>query len=213
MINQSIKWVNYPMMQKTKLSQWLLTVSAVTTVGISSIVQPVKAEEQFNNQAIQFDRDTIVEFELLKANNPAQSTFGVINLATGEKVSLISESKTKGQRASKPLTEFIFKANTPYALYLESTVKGKKGSTTKVVYSNNDRNGGRQFAQFDNGVSGLGNQGVKISWNDGIGKKVGGSGFNQFMVIAGGGVGCPCKASPGVAAPGAPEQYIPRGRG
>ncbi len=67
-----------------------------------------------------------------------------------------------------------------------------KATTSKVtVFSNNDRNGGKQFAQFDNGVSGLGNQGVKISWNDGTAKK--GSSFNQFMVIAGGGVGCPVK--------------------
>jgi hypothetical protein len=200
------------MMQQTKLSKWLLSIGAVTTMAIATIVQPVKAEEQFNNQTIQFERDTIIEFELLKANNPARSIFGVINLASGEKVPLISESPAKGQRVSVPLTEFTFKANTPYALYLESTVQGKKGITTKVVYSNNDRNGGRQFARFDHSLSGLGNQGIKISWNDGTGKSSP-TGFDRFMVIAGGGVGCPCKPSPGVGAPGVPEQYIPRGRG
>jgi hypothetical protein len=200
------------MMHATKLSKWLLSVSTAATMAIGTIVQPVKAEEQFNNQTIQFDRDTIIEFELLKADNPARSIFGVINLATGEKVPLISESSAKGQRVSVPLTDFTFKANTPYALYLESTVIAKKGSSTKVVYSNNDRNGGRQFANFDNGVSGLGKQGVKISWNDGIATGQSAR-FDGFMVIAGGGVGCPCKPSPGVGAPGVPEQYIPRGRG
>jgi hypothetical protein len=201
------------MIKTNKLFQSLLGVAAVATTALSIAVQPVKAEEQFSNQSIQFDRDTIIEFELVKANNPASSTFGVINLATGEKVPLISESTAKSQTVSTPLTEFTFKANTPYALYLESTVKAKKGSSTKVVYSNNDRNGGRQFANFDNGVSGLGNQGVRISWNDGIGKAKSAGGFDRFMVIAGGGIGCPCKASPGVGAPGAPEQYIPRGKG
>jgi hypothetical protein len=200
------------MIKTTKILQSLLGVAAVATTALSIVAQPVKAEEQFSNQSIQFDRDTIIEFELVKANNPASSTFGVINLATGEKVPLISESTAKAQTVSTPLTEFTFKANTPYALYLESSVKAKKGTTTKVVYSNNDRNGGRQFARFDNGVSGLGNQGVKISWNDGTGKSSA-TGFDRFMVVAGGGIGCPCKASPGVGAPGAPEQYIPRGRG
>jgi hypothetical protein len=194
------------MMNRAKLGQWLLSVGAVATTALSIIAQPVRAAEQFNNQAIQFDRDTIIEFEFLQANNPARSTFGVINLATGEKVPLFSESGAKGQKVAKSLTEFTFKASTPYALYLESTQKGK----SKIVYSTNDRNGGSQFAQFDNDISSLGSQGVKISWNDGVS---GGSGFDRFMVVAGGGMGCPCKATPGVAAPGAPEEYIPRGRG
>jgi hypothetical protein len=194
------------MTKNAKLGQLFLSIGAIATTAITTIAQPVKAAEEFNNQAIQFDRDTIIEFEFLQANNPAQSSFGVINLATGEKVSLISESKAKGQMVRKPMSEFTFKANTPYALYLESNVKGK----SKVVYSNNDRNGGKQFARFDNGVSGLGNQGIKITWNDGLAK---GQGFNHFAVIAGGGTGCPCKATPGVTAPAAPEQYIPRGRG
>jgi hypothetical protein len=212
------------MTQLAKFRNLLMSCGAIATAAFGTMVPSASAAEQFNSQAVQFDRDTIVEFQFLSSNNAAQSTFGVINTATGERTPLISETRaadkpgknftgTAGKTVRKPFAEFTFKSGTPYALYLESSTKGKPATT---VYSAPDKNGGAQLAKFDNDATSLGTQGVKIGWNDGVsGKK---SDFNQFLVIAGGGIGCPCKASPIMSAPIAPEQAptrnnAPTGRG
>ena len=211
------------MTQISKFRNLLISCGAIATAAFGSLVQSASAE-QFNSQAVKFDRDTIMEFQFLKSNNAAQSTFGVLNLATGEKTPLISEARaqdkpgrnyagTAGKAVRKPFAEFTFKSGTPYTLYLESTQKGK-GTTT--VYSLPEKNGGAQLAKFDNEATALGTQGVKIAWNDGISSN--GSDFNQFLVIAGGGIGCPCKPSPSLTAPIAPEapptkNRAPSGRG
>jgi hypothetical protein len=198
------------MTQLSKFRNLLVSCGAIATAAVAGFVQSASAAEQFNNQTILFDRDTIMEFQFLKSNNAAQSTFGVLNLATGEKMPLISETRaqdkpgknylgTSGKAVRKPFAEFTFKSGTPYSLYLESNLKGKPATT---VYSSLEKNGGQQVAKFDNDASALGTQGVKIGWNDGVGR---GSDFNQFLVIAGGGVGCPCKPSAVLTAPIAPE--------
>lgn len=212
------------MTQISKFHKILIGCGAIATAVFGSLIQSVSAAEQFNNQSVQFERDTIVEFQFLESNNPALSTFGVLNLATGEKTPLISKARaqdkpgknhhgTAGKAVRKPFAEFTFKSGTPYTLYLESTLKGK-GTTT--VYSAPDKNGGSQLAKFDNEATSLGTQGVKIGWNDGISGK--GGDFNQFLVIAGGGIGCPCKPSPIMTAPIPPEvpptrNNAPSGRG
>jgi hypothetical protein len=211
------------MTQLSKVRNFLIGCGAIATAALGTLVQSASAAEQFNNQTVQFDRDTIIEFQFLKSNNPAQSTFGVLNLATGEKTPLISEARaqdkpgrnytgTSGKAVRKPFAEFTFKSGTPYTLYLESTQKGK-GTTT--VYSVPDKNGGAQLAKFDNDATALGTQGVKIGWNDGLANN---SNFNQFLVIAGGGIGCPCKPSPIMTKPIPPEvsptkNRAPVGRG
>ncbi len=212
------------MNQIAKFRNLTIGCGAIVAALFAGFGQSASAAEQFNEQNIQFDRDTVIEFEFLRSNNPAQSTFGVVNLATGEKTPLVGETRatdkpgkiftgTPGKAVRKPFAEFTFKSGTPYALYLESTVKGKAATT---VYSTPDKNGGAQLAKFDNAVDALGSQGIKIGWNDGTSSKAGS--FNQFMVIAGGGVGCPCKASPALTAPIAPElpptrNNAPAGRG
>jgi hypothetical protein len=212
------------MTQTSKFRNLLVSCGAVATLALGGLVKPANAAEQFNDKGVQFERDTIIEFQFLKSNNVAQSTFGVIDIATGEKTPLISESRaqdrpgknhtgTAGKAVRKPFAEFTFKAGKTYALYLESTQKGK-GTTT--VYSLPDKNGGSQLAQFENDSTALGTQGVRIGWNDGISGK--GSDYNQFLVIAGGGIGCPCKPSPVLTAPIPPEvpptrNNAPSGRG
>ncbi|PSB57598.1 hypothetical protein, partial [Chamaesiphon polymorphus] len=185
----------------SKFQQLAIGCATVTTAAFGTLIPSASAAEQFNNQTIQFNRDTIIEFQFLKSNNAAQSTFGVLNLATGEKTPLINEARaqdrpgrnyagTSGKAVRKPFAEFTFKSGTPYTLYLESNVRGK-GITT--VYSVPEKNGGAQLARFDNDATALGTQGVRIGWNDGTSSR---GGFNQFLVIAGGGIGCPCKPSP-----------------
>jgi hypothetical protein len=207
----------------SKFQQLAIGCATVATAAFGSLLQSASAAEQFNNQTIQFDRDTIIEFQFLKSNNAAQSTFGVLNLATGEKTPLINEARaqdrpgrnytgTAGKAVRKPFAEFTFKSGTPYTLYLESNVRGK-GTTT--VYSVPDKNGGAQLARFENDATALGTQGVRIGWNDGTSSR---GGFNQFLVIAGGGIGCPCKPSPSLTTPLPPEvpptrNNAPSGRG
>ncbi len=212
------------MTQISKIRNLLIGCGVLAATAFGSLVQSASAAEQFNNQSIQFDRDTIIEFEFQGSNNAAQSTFGVVNLATGEKTPLISETRaqdkpgrnrvgTVGKSVKKPYAEFTFKSGTPYSLYLDSSVKGQPPVT---VYSTLEKNGGTRVAAFDNEATALGTQGVRIGWNDGV--SASSSGFNQFVVIAGGGVGCPCKPSPILSRPIPPETpptkaRAPRARG
>jgi hypothetical protein len=200
----------------SKVRNFLIGCGVVATTAFSGLV--ASAAEQFNNQTIQFDRDTIIEFEFQGSNNAAQSTFGVVNLATGEKTPLISEVRaqdkpgrnrvsTVGKAVKKPFAEYTFKSGTPYSLYLESTVKGQAPVT---VFSTLEKNGGSRVAAFENDATALGTQGVRVGWNDGVSPAS--SGFNQFVVIAGGGVGCPCKPSPIFSKPIPPEATPTRGR-
>ncbi len=208
----------------SKVRNLLLGCGAVAATAFAGFAQAASAAEQFNNQTILFDRDTIIEFEFQGSNNAAQSTFGVVNLATGEKTPLISEVRaqdkpgrvrvgTIGKAVKKPYAEYTFKSGTPYSLYLESSVKGQPPVT---VYSTLEKNGGSRVAAFDNEATALGTQGVRIGWNDGVSPA--NSSFNQFVVIAGGGVGCPCKPSPIMSREIPPEKpptkaRAPRARG
>jgi hypothetical protein len=199
------------MLKTSKLQKFSIGCSAIAAAAFGGFVQPVSAAEQFNTQGVQFDRDTIVEFEFLKSNNQSQSTFGVVNLATGERTPLIAETRatdkpkgknylgTPGKAVRKPYAEFTFQSNTAYGFYLESKMKGK---APVVVYSTPDKNGGAQAVNFDNDATALGSQGIKMAWNDGVSSN---SSFDAFTVIAGGGVGCPCKASAALTTPLPPE--------
>jgi hypothetical protein len=212
------------MLKTSKLQKLSIGCSAIAAAAFGGFVQPASAAEQFNSQGVKFDRDTIIEFEFLRSNNQAQSTFGVVNLATGERTPLIAETRatdkpkgkdytgTAGKAVRKPYAEFTFQSNTAYGFYLESKLKGK---APVIVYSTPEKNGGAQLATFDNDVTALGSQGIKIGWNDGISAN---SSFNGFSVIAGGGVGCPCKPSTALTTPLAPEVSPtigkrPKGRG
>ncbi len=205
------------MIQVSKLRNLLIGCGAIAATALGGFIQSASAAEQFNNQTIQFDRDTTIEFEFQRSNNSAQSTFGVVNLATGEKTPLISEARaqdkpgknrvgTVGKAVKKPYAEFTFKSGTPYSLYLDSTAKGQPATT---VYSTLEKNGGSQVAKFDNDATALGTQGVRVGWNDGTSA---GGNFDQFVVIAGGGVGCPCKPSPILSREIPPEKPPTRGR-
>ena len=169
-------------------------------------VSPAFASETFDNQAIQFDRDTSVEFEFVESRGAYQSTFGVVNLSTGEKTPLFQEVKpsdenqqtsskqkdflgTPGNTVPQPFAEFSFKANTPYSLYLESTINGKDGG---IVYTSNRVNkAGNQQAKLSENFSGLEDgRGVKISWDDTgsllVKPNKDDNDYDDFVVIAGG---------------------------
>ncbi len=181
-----------------------------------------QAQENFGSEGIQFDEDTIVEFEYVSSHGAYQSTFGVIDLDTGVKTPLIAEVKpsdtpqdinkpsdykknngaggdfegTPGNAVPKPLAEFEFKANKKYAFYLESTYNGRPAG---IFYSVDAQNSvRRKRAQFEGGLSSLSDGGTLLRWDD-TGTLLVKPGredtdFDDFIVRSGGNLACPFNA-------------------
>lgn len=199
-----------------------LAIASLATVGFINLFSaPAPAEDRFGSNGILFDVDTIVEFEFIESNGAYQSTFGVINLDTGEKIPLLVEVKpsdtfqtierpsdyqddtgkqsqndfigTPGNAVPDSLVEFEFKANTPYAFYLESYFNGRP---VGILYSINTQNpGGNQQAKFEGNFSDLGNGGVLIRWDDTgsalIRSDLQDTDFDDFIIGIGGHITCP----------------------
>lgn len=201
------------------VAQWL--IAAIASGFLSTIPTLVRAEDTFDNDAIQFNVNTIVEFEFLESHGAYQSTFGVINLDTGEKTPLFIETKpsdssipesdlvgsqtgtessaqddflgTPGNTVPTSIAEFEFKASTRYAFYLESSYNGKP---VGVIYSTNSQNpDNAQLVRFQGGFANLANQGVTIAWDDTGSALVGVNSedrdFDDFTIRAGGRLECP----------------------
>jgi hypothetical protein len=182
----------------------LVAAGSVVSAGVA----PSRAADRIDNQAIQFDTDTVVEFEFLRANNMFRSSFGVINLQTNERTPLIQETRasddnrpvsvggrqtdflsTPGQAVPQPTNEFKFVANTPYAFYLESTTA--TGRRINVFSTDANNPGGRNHFRFERDGSALaGGGGVLFSIEDNPG---GDFDYNDFQIVAGGNIGCACK--------------------
>ena len=197
-------------------------ISAIALGLFSIITTPLQALETFGNEGIQFELDTIIEFEFVESNGAFQSTFGVINLDTGEKTPLISEAKpsnkpqdisrpsdfqddtgvsnqndflgTPGDAVPQPLAEFKFQANTRYAFYLESFYNGKP---VGIIYSTNTENPNtRQQTEFNGGIDSLAKGGNLIRWDDtGIVKAQQERDFDDFIVRVGGHQTCPSSSN------------------
>lgn len=152
----------------TKANLWRkCAIATALTSGLLSGTAPAFASptDVFHNGTIQTQTDTTVEFEFHQSNGAYQSTFGVINLDSGERTPLISEAKpydtyqpveaasdyqphltsderedfigTPGNTVSTPRARFEFKAGTPYIFYLESRYRGRP---TGTLYSDDTRN-------------------------------------------------------------------------
>jgi hypothetical protein len=148
----------------------LASIYAGGLIAAHSVI-PAQAQDNFDDAGIQFDVDTVVEFEFAESHGADLSTFGVINLDTQEKTPLIAETR--------------------YAFYLESSYKGKP---VGIVYSANLPNLGNNSlqARFDGNLSALTSGGSVIRWNDNGTLKVGEDrDFNDFVVRAGGHKACP----------------------
>ncbi len=216
---------------KSGLAIGLMAAAAVTF----GTPLPLRAADEISNNALTFDVDTAIEFEFLESHGSYKATFGVVDLNSGEKTALIKEDKasdsdqrevnkatdflgTPGNAVTQPKNAFTFRANTPYAFYLES--RTGSGRVASIVYSTNTRNpNGGQQVQMDKGFEGLSKDGVKISWDDKAtapGQERTAIDFNDFVVVAGGGCNCsgPAPATNAVA-PDAPPviRRAPRGRG
>jgi hypothetical protein len=179
---------------------------------------PSHAQEVFDGRGVQFDVDTVVEFEFMESHGAYQSTFGVVNLQTGEKTPLIQEVKPSdtpqnvevpsdfkddvgraadflgsvGNTVTQPLAEFNFKANTPYAFYLESFLNGQSEA---VFYSVDNRNpDNTQRVKFDSDINRLSGGGVVLNWDDTGSLLVmvpdEDRDFDDFLIRAGGNLAC-----------------------
>jgi hypothetical protein len=211
---------------------------AIGLMAALAVAVPARAADEISNNGLTFDVDTAIEFEFLESHGSYKATFGVIDLNSGDKTPLIKEDKaadsddrnvnkasdflgTPGNAVTQPKNAFTFKANTPYAFYLES--RTGSGRVASIVYSTNARNvSGGQQAQMDKGFEGLSNQGVKISWDDKAtspGQERTAIDFNDFVVIAGGGCNCSGPAPATNTVPDDPAPPVrraprsPRGRG
>jgi hypothetical protein len=193
----------------------------IFAAGLLSTVRPAMAIEQFDNQGIQFDEDTIVDFEFLESHGAYTSSFGVMDLDTGEKTPLLVETKpadlddtvyrrsdyqdnnenakandflgTPGNTVTQPFASFTFKAGSRYVLYLESSYNNNPAG---IVYSTNLQNPAQsQQTKFIGDLAKLGDGGVILRWNDTGSKLVKESDqdvdFDDFSVGVGGGVKCP----------------------
>lgn len=175
--------------RSTKLSRLLLGVMALGVV--SSLAAPVRAEDSFANQVVEFPVDTTVEFEFKESHGALQSSLGILDLETGQPVKeLFTEVKpyddygtgrpqtrggqnsigtrldfvgtVEGGTVANRTSEFTFKANTRYAFYLQSV--SATGQTRRTVVSTST------LAALFNGTLDSGSHdgivGTRIAWDD-----------------------------------------------
>ncbi|MDX2213808.1 MAG: hypothetical protein SFY66_11035 [Oculatellaceae cyanobacterium bins.114] len=192
---------------KTGFQTVLGMLMGVTAIALTT---PAYAQDQFNNAAISFDVDTVVEFEFVESRGVYQSTFGVINLNTGDRIPLIREVRssdrastgfstladdtgTPGNSVSQALAEFEFEANTPYAFYLESFYNGQPAGVFYSIDARNLNNSRR--LRFEGDASNLGAGGVVMRWDDTgsllVPPQDQDRDYNDFTVRAGGHLACP----------------------
>ncbi|MBE9127758.1 hypothetical protein IQ257_13320 [Coleofasciculus sp. LEGE 07092] len=178
---------------------------------VSSLAAPVQAQDMFENRAIQFSEDTIVEFEFLQSHGSYLATLGVRNETTGEETVLFREIKaydafgtgqvqgsSRGQNdlgsqsdfvgtvnggtVASRFSEFTFKANNRYVFFLESV--SPTGQTRRNILST--QNFTRFMGSLDGGSTGN-ITGTRLSWEDGGQVEVGSDDdFDDFVIEAGG---------------------------
>ncbi len=197
------------------------TLAVVLGGAIGFGTPAAQAQEFFSNRGIQFEVDTIVEFEFVESHGAYQSTFGVINLDTGRKTPLISEIRpadrvqsverpsdyednfasgkandflgTPGNAVPDPFAEFEFQANTRYAFYLESSYNNRPAGTLYSVDTQNP--GGGQRVMFEGGLASLGSGGVLLRWDDTgsvlVRQEQQDLDFDDFIIRGGGHLDCP----------------------
>jgi hypothetical protein len=202
-----------------------LFLGAVASLSALVLLNPISVkatgENLFDNRSILFDAETIVEFEFIESNGAYQSTFGVVNLQTGEKTPLLVEVKpadtvqsveaestyqdnaregisndfrgTPGNTVPQPLVAFQFQANTPYMFYLESTLNGRPAG---ILYSMNSQNPGEnKQLRFEGDFSTLGTGGVALYWDDTgsllVDLELDDRDFDDFIIQVGGNLDCP----------------------
>lgn len=148
------------MNQKRKSTGLQLLMGAIAAGMITTFAMPVKA--QIPTNGIQYNEDTVVEFEFKESHGYYRSVFGVIDLSSRQTTDLIAEVKpfddfsdasdldrpstgnndtgssrdflgTPGNSVPTPIQRYTFRANTPYAFYLK--VFRPNGTLLTTLYS------------------------------------------------------------------------------
>lgn len=196
-------------MKQLSSKSWL--IGAIAAGFMSTLTPSVQAQDIFDNRAIQFPEDTIVEFEFLQSHGSYLAAFGVRNETTGEETILFQEIKpydafgtnqpvlsSRGQNdfgtqsdfvgtvtggtVSNQFSEFLFQANNRYVFFLESV--SPTGQTRRRIVST------QNLAQFNGSLNSgrRGNvKGTRVSWEDGGQVEVGNDDdFDDFVIEAGG---------------------------
>jgi hypothetical protein len=199
--------------KRERIARLGLLMGAIAAGFVSSFATPVKAQDLFENQVVQFPVDTTIEFEFKESHGAYQSTLGILDLDTGQPVKvLFSETKpydafgagesqvrapgqnntgtsidflgtVQGGTVQNQLTEFTFEANKRYAFYLESV--SPTGQTRRTVVSTSD------LAAVFNGSLDAGDRngvvGTRVSWDDqGLARAGKDDDFDDFVIEAGG---------------------------
>lgn len=192
-------------------------IAGLSSLGLlAALPFSLQAQEALSNAVIQFQEDTIIEFELIDTHGYFQSTFGVVDTRTGVKTPLFIEVKpfndtvpsvqgrndtgtepdfrgtveggsvVNGERQANNLIKFRFQAGTPYAFYLDS-VDPRTGQAKTTYVSTNSI-----AAAFDGNLE-AGETGNVIKWDDsGFPRPGKDSDFDDFAIIAGGFPITPC---------------------
>jgi hypothetical protein len=187
---------------RSQRSMTLITLGITGGWLFSNLSLPVRAATMINNSGLEFEQDTTLDSNFVESHGAYQSTFGVIDLLTKEKIPLLTETKPSDRTESifKPSSrrshvgtniDFsgtpgnAFKANRQYVLYLESSFNGRP---TGIVYSNDVLNPNReQQVKFAGTAADLCTSGVMVNWDDTGSKLVRNRGqqdrdFDDFIV-------------------------------
>lgn len=153
---------------KKQLLMGAIRLAAIASVHAAGLIlalsMPVKAQNPPPaSEGVRFDEDTVVEFEFRESHGYYRSTFGIVNLNTGQTTDLIAETKpfddfsdvsdldrpstrtddtgtprdfrgTPGNSVPDPVRRFTFEANTPYAFYLQ-VFDARSGQLRTTLYS------------------------------------------------------------------------------
>ncbi len=203
--------------------------------------QAIAADIAIGNGGIKFDRDTTLEPSFLESHGAYQSTFGVLNVDTNEKIPLLVEVKpadasasvgrpstkvndrdtrldfvgTPGNAVPQPISKFTFRANNNYVFYLESTLNGRPAG---IVYSTDTLNPNQERqVVFAGKPADLCNpDGMLIAWDDTGSKLVKtrqqqDQDFDDFIVRLRDSACAPKASEPPGVIAGAPPGSVPPG--
>lgn len=158
----------------------------------SSLTLPARAADMsIGNEGIRANRSTTLQTEFVGSHGAYQSTFGVINLTTKEKVPLLVETKpsdnpdtifrpstkvndegteldfpgTPGNAVPEPVKQYTFQPNNDYVFYLESSFNGRP---TGILYSTDRLNpNSEQHVKFTGSINTLCQTGgMSLGWDD-----------------------------------------------
>lgn len=72
---------------------YFCSLLSASLFGLGLIPKAAQANSNFSNQSINFDRDTVVEFEFIQSHGSYQSVFGMINQTTGQETIIFQETQ------------------------------------------------------------------------------------------------------------------------